>query len=330
MKTIKLLSRSSQQYCAIFDFDNTCIFRDIGQAVFRYQIVNLEYRLSPEAFADLLPELDGQLGGTPHASIKKALISLYTALMQRVQNGSRQEACSCPAHQQFRTLLLWYATMARKDKRLGPQFVLPLMTKLLSGFSIKELHQLTARTIAAITPEPLAEQELRTVLPGPIGTLTTTYPMGMQPFQEMRQLMADLNSIGISCNVISASTGWMVQEAVRVFGFPVREENIFGVQVQLSEDRLLTTKEKQGYPLTFRAGKVDVIQKYINKPIALIAGDADTDYEMLTLPDIRLRLIINRNQTGIISTLYQNPEYLLQGLDTSKGIFRPSRTTISS
>ena len=41
--------------CAVFDFDNTCIFRDIGQAVFRVQLLELRYRISPETLALLIP-----------------------------------------------------------------------------------------------------------------------------------------------------------------------------------------------------------------------------------------------------------------------------------
>ena len=57
----------------------------------------------------------------------------------------------------------------------------------------------------------------------------------------------------------------------------------------------------------------------------LVAGDADTDYEMLTLPEVDIRLLVNRNQTGLISTLYQDPRILLQGLDQATGRFRPFR-----
>ena len=33
--------QQAQQPFAVFDFDNTCIFRDIGQAMFRHQLLRL-------------------------------------------------------------------------------------------------------------------------------------------------------------------------------------------------------------------------------------------------------------------------------------------------
>ena len=53
---------SSARPVAIFDFDNTCIFRDIGQALFRFQIEHLRYRLNPEELAAILPAGEGKLG----------------------------------------------------------------------------------------------------------------------------------------------------------------------------------------------------------------------------------------------------------------------------
>jgi hypothetical protein len=51
---------------------------------------------------------------------------------------------------------------------------------------------------------------------------------------------------------------------------------------------------------------------------------------MLTLPDVPLRLLINRKQNGLISSLYQQPNILLQGIDLRQGQFRPSRDSIST
>ncbi|MDY0020223.1 MAG: hypothetical protein RBT47_09495, partial [Anaerolineae bacterium] len=50
---------------AAFDWDNTCIFQDIGEATFRYTLFNLKFKMDPETFAAVIPEAAGAtLDGT--------------------------------------------------------------------------------------------------------------------------------------------------------------------------------------------------------------------------------------------------------------------------
>ena len=232
---IDTLPTADPGYCAVFDFDNTCIFRDIGQAVFRHQLFHLKYRLNAEHFAALIPELEEPLAGVPYSVFRTTLIDLYAELMEQKKTKSIKEIRDLEAYERFRTLFFWYAAMARKDERLGPRFVLPLLAKLLAGFTVEETALLTAETIREIAAEPLAAHELHADFPEPIGYVKTAYPMGMNPFEEMRQLIEELEGKGISCKVVSASTGWLVREAVRSFAFPVQEGNIFGIKVKLAE-----------------------------------------------------------------------------------------------
>nr|WP_275888418.1 haloacid dehalogenase-like hydrolase [Desulfobulbus alkaliphilus] len=144
----------------------------------------------------------------------------------------------------------------------------------------------------------------------------------------MDDLMRMLAQAGIDSYVISASTEWLVAEAIQQLGFPVPEERIFGIRVRIDDQGLLTADNVADYPVTFREGKAEIIRRFIARPLILVAGDADTDYEMLTLPDVPVRILINRNQPGLISSLYQDPRILLQGLDLRSGRFRPHRESI--
>ena len=67
-----------------------------------------------------------------------------------------------------------------------------------------------------------------------------------------------------------------------------------------------------------------------------MAGDANTDFEMLThFPQTEMRLILNRNMQGDIRTLYQAPTptsapvtTLLQGRNENLGCFLADYRTI--
>lgn len=317
------------QPVAVFDFDNTCVFRDVGQAVFRYQLLQMRYRIAPEQLAEILPTLPGDLCGRPLAVITSTLMQAYQQLWPLIANKEEEQAQRLPEYRLFTALLLWFTDMARKDERLGPRYVLPFMGKLLAGYSLPDLRQLAAEVVTTALTEPLIEQTLALNAPDPLGRIEASFSLGLHAYQEIKTLMQRLQDQGVDCYVVSASTEWLVEEAARLLGFPVPADHIFGVRVGLNEQALLTTADSDAYPLTFREGKAEIIRQFIGATPVLVAGDADTDFEMLTLPEVAIRLLINRNQTGLISTLYQDPRILLQGLDLRTGQFRPFRESLA-
>lgn len=313
---------------AVFDFDNTCIFRDVGQAVFRFQLQHLHYRFIPEQLAAILPKIDILLAGRPLAAITSTLIKAYQALFPLLIASKNEQAKRLPQARLFAALLLWFTDQARKDARLGPRYVLPFMAKLLAGFTTTELRFLAIDVVQAAQSEPLIDEWLHVEAPEPIGPIEANFQLGLHPYPEMLALMHLLAEQGIERYVISASAEWLVEGAAAWLGFPVAAENIYGIRVGLDIGEVLTISDPPDYPVTYREGKAEIVTGLINARPILVAGDADTDYEILTLPDIDIRLLLNRGQGGLISSLYTDPRFLLQGLDLTKGRFRPSCESI--
>jgi hypothetical protein len=328
-RTLDSLHQQDDQsrLAAVFDFDNTCICGDIGRSVFRCQAQTLSYRIDPPTLAELLPVCEAAIDGQDLTLIRQQLISDYTLLYPFLAEGRPEEALTHPGQARFSTLLLWYAAAARRVPQLGSGFVVQLMAQLLAGHTTAEMAALTDLTIEQLLGEPLGQQRCQAEFPPPIGTIEAGFDTGIRAYDEMIDLMHLLTRHQIDCQVISASSGPLVQAAVTRFAFPVAAEHIFGIRLTPLPEGIFAPEPLAGYPLTYRSGKAEVIHSRINGQVILVAGDADTDYEMLTLPDIPLRLLINRNSTGLISTLYEHPDYLLQGLDTGTGSFRPERTT---
>jgi phosphoserine phosphatase len=173
-------------------------------------------------------------------------------------------------------------------------------------------------------------ERLEVEAPPPIGRISASYPLGLHAYPEMRALMEQLAAQGVERYVISASTEWLVEGAAPRLGFAVDADHIYGIRVRLTEDKRLCVDDLPGYPTTYREGKAEIITQRIAGTPVLVAGDADTDYEMLTLPGVPIRLLINRRQNGLIASLYQQPGILLQGVDLTRGSFRPSRDSISA
>ncbi len=313
---------------AVFDFDNTCVFRDVGQAVYRMQLTGLRYRLQPEELAAILPAGVEEIGGKPLAQVKAMLLDAYAILWPLIEQNDQDQARTRPQYRLFTALLLWLTAAARRDARFGSPFVLPFMGRLLAGYTVEELRRFAAEVLRAAQAEPLADERLRAEAPAPVGQVEAGLPTGLQTHEEMRQLIQTLSERGIDCYVVSASTEWVVHEAVRQLGFAVAEERIFGIRVGLDRAGRLTTADPENYPVTYRQGKVEVIERFVKRTPMLVAGDADTDYDMLTLPGVNLRLLINRNLSSLIASLYHRPDILLQGLDLRTGRFHPFRETV--
>ena len=205
---------------AVFDFDNTCIFRDVGQAVFRYQLQHLRYRLTPEQLAAILPKTGGDLAGRPMTAVSAALVDAYRTLYPLLAAERQGEAQLRPEYRLFAALLLWFTDQARKNERLGPRYVLPFMGKLLAGFSTAELRHLAVEVVQAVSKEPLLKETLAVEAPEPLGRIEASYPLGLHAHPEMQSLMQSLASRGIERYVISASTEWLVEGAARTAGVP--------------------------------------------------------------------------------------------------------------
>ena len=314
---------------AVFDFDNTCIFRDIGQAVFRVQLLELHYRINPQTLATLIPEKAQDLAGRPWELLRSTILQHYQELWPLIQAEKKEEAQAHPAYPGFVTLFYWYVVNARSAPELGPRYVLALLAKIQAGFTLTELQAFCTRVLDEAQQERLAVFTLQAEFPAPLGSMSARYPTGLQPFAEMQELMKLFLHHGLRCYVVSASSEWLVQTVAPRLGFPLTQDNIFGVRTTLANGGLVLPQEETNYPLTYREGKNAIIDRFIGGTPWFVAGDADTDYDMLTRPGVCLRLLINRNLSGLIGKLYQRPDILLQGIDQRNGCFRPSRQSIA-
>jgi len=314
----------------VFDFDNTCIYRDVGKAVFRFQLSGLHFRLSPEQLANLFPKNVESIKAIPLKAIRNRIINLYKVLWPYIQQNQQKTALLQPEYDEFQGLLSWYCREARMEKSLGPLYSLPLLAKCLGGYTMDEVEDLTCHAIMAALYESIAEETRILHCCGSIGPLEIRYETGMRVQPEILYLMKLLQHLGVRCCVVSASAEWIVKAATLFFNFPVSQDDVYGIRLQIKQDGVLSTKELDNYPITYREGKVQVIKEYIQSPPILVAGDADTDFEMLHYPLVPIRLLINHNKSGLISSLYDDPRFLLQGLDKRTGSFRRHRETLEN
>ncbi len=323
--------RPSPLRAAIFDFDDTCIFRDVGRAVFLRQLEKFNFRLHPDAFVHLIAGEVQSIGGCPADTVLADLFHLYRRIWEDFcQNSPVENEIRSTEHERFITLFLWYVHEARKEKNLGAAYIFPLLARIMAGYSVDEVEKFTHQVLREVMAEPISCHTRSADFMGRPEGIQVQHTTGLQVFVEMVDLMHCLVHSGISCYIISASNQWVVETAAHLLGFPVDRKNIFGIRVEIDKNQRLLTTTPPHYPVTYRAGKKWVINNLIDEKPVLVAGDAETDYEMLTMAGVPFRLILNHNRKDLISTLYTNPEYLVQKIDRHLGSFQASSFSSST
>jgi len=329
---------------AVFDWDNTCVYNDVGYATLRYQLDQMVFRFTPETLGEFLAEeVDGHgelASGVPLADARADIIDAFGELWPYVQNGNLDAARALPAHRDFRAKVGWFYTQLRATDGIGASYSLPWLLGWLSGFDEEEVSEIVSTALELAVAEPIGRETWTSVTAGSIGQREFTFSTGLRPQVEMRELMTAFQGVGVRTLVVSASGEPIVEAAARFFGFPVDAEDVFGIRLVVDEGVITTRRPPASeYPVTYRQGKVEIIGSQSGIDPVFVAGDADTDFEMLTsFPGTAVRLVINRNKLDDeIGALYRaarddpdegEPITLLQGRDENSGAFRPFQETI--
>lgn len=345
---------------AVFDWDQTCIFNDTQEALFRYMIDNLLFKATPEEFVAALKKdvpKDNFKAGYNNQAGKPVNIDLiaedldqdYRYLYANYIKEKKQSLEQIKGTEQF---IDFQAKLAYLYEAIGGSFSAdvsyPWVLYLFVGFTEDEVSEISEKSNDAALGDSLDAYSLTSSknLPGKAGIISLDgYKRGLRLAPEMSNLMNVLRSNGIDVYVCSASH----ESVVRVFanlpkyGYNLPRENVIAMKTKMKDGKYLGEyDDADGYPQTQQAGKTKAIQmklvsKYGYGPI-LVAGDSQGDYNMsVDFPETKLTLIINRLRTddfgklGLMAVEQKGgPEarYVLQGRDENIGQFRPSTETI--
>ncbi len=319
-------SESKHTAAAIFDFDNTCIFHDFGEAVFREQLRTFSFRLSPEAFVNHLPDAVGKVealaDGTVLKQIKGKLSSLYESLYDaHTQDGSNATAANELGFREFRATFAHLAVGLEKTPGIGAAFAYPWVCGFLAGMTDAEVRALAINAWNTAVVEPIGIQAVG----------RTPMRHGLRVNAEMLELFDCLAAANVRRFIVTASERHVVGTIAPLIGLNITSDCVFGMQLEKDESgRRRTTLAPDAFP-TYRDGKRQTIDRAIvanGLSPALVAGDSETDLEMLSAYPECLRLIVHRTDEGGISELYADAETLLQGRDEHRGHFIPQARSV--
>lgn len=327
---------------AVFDWDNTCIFNDIGEASFRYLLDTLSLRLTPQALDTLLPR---RLAGTTTfdtgivmAALAEDIVAAYRTLWPQIEAGDAAAVRHSAAHRDFKAKLIYLYRALEGSKAAGARYAYAWLPCFFAGLTPQAVSDLATAAWTAGLAERPGRVTWRSSSPGHAGLLAEKFHTGLALHTEVGDLMTALQARGVQTVLISASCELLVRGVVAALGLPVAPDAIYGMRLATADGLLQPQLLHRGsYPHTYREGKLQIIRDHLKATPLLVAGDAETDLEMLTgLPNTQVRLLINRNAEGDLRNLYRvalqpgqrSQITLLQGRDENLGQFCSSQETI--
>ena len=337
---------------AVFDYDNTTVIGDIAQNLLIYQIEQRAFAIPPERFYAVLtaeiPDLDADYGsGQTPRSLATDLARDYAALCKV---DDLEKMWETPEYLDFRAKL-WHLSANTDLQYPDSPFGCIWIATLLDGMLPEEIADLTRRSVGHALAEPEFHQETWT---SPDGAVTVRPKKGLALTREMQSLYNVLRDNGFDVYICSASPETVVETMAcdPRYGLGTGPEDVFGIRLSTHPDGTLLAVGDSTWAQPYRDGKVACIREHIaplhgGRGPALVAGDSNGDYAMLTaFPDLRIGLIVNALRSGPIAELAaaasaaadagsfsgalpaDRPLYVVQGRDPAAKRFRPSAESL--
>lgn len=343
---------------AVFDWDNTSIFLDIGEAILSYQAQNLAFGATPKQLDDAIRKnisnkkfaaAYNNAAGEPVNIDKIApdIIASYTWLYHNYAGlkgtKSLEEVKKSPHYGAF------IAKIRYLYEAIGDTFdhatSYPWVTYLFAGMTAAQVRDVTQKTIDWQLNQPVDKVTWVTPssMPGKAGVVSITWNNGLRIVPEMKDLYQTLRTNGFDIWVCSASFVDMIKEfsSNPNYGYNNPDHRVIAMELERSKEGRIMAQFRQGYDQTQGVGKTKnierfLVSKYGYGPI-LVAGDSEGDQNMMQdFADTKLVLIINRlrspstdigkfSQEAVKTYGKQNAKFLLQGRNDNTGLFVPSQ-----
>ncbi len=343
---------------AVYDWDNTCIYNDIMETMFRFQMFRLKYAMDKETFNSIIPEVAGKTlkdtnvlklsadyGNVVLADLAADIQSDYAFLYDNYINSGTmtlEEVRETPQYKDFCVKLPFLYDGLTDTPEIGAEYSYPWVCFLCVGMTKAEVQEMA---VAALNDALVRKSEKVTIKTDPTfetraNVTSYTYKAGIRLSLGIVDMMSKQRAAGWKVWVVSASFEPVIQAVGAINGYDVPENRVIGVRLKMnaSGTYIAELSDEPGYALTQRMGKAIVIRNFIKEAPLFVAGDSDGDFEMMTqFPETKLIYLINRVKGGDIGSLYKEAlpgqakpgrVVLLQGRNENTGLWRPFMETI--
>ncbi|MGB8645923.1 MAG: haloacid dehalogenase-like hydrolase [Anaerolineae bacterium] len=248
----QLLTRSyPEPPIAVFDWDNTCIYRDIGDATFHSLAADLGFKFDAPGFWDWVTEAApiDFASAAYEAYRRRPNPDTHHCLRLAFERGRKayydgmddNSACAWDAG----AFLGWRFSDAREYAR-------QVMLRELAHPLTAEVYEYEGTRIEIL--------------------------QGIRVRPEMQELVRVMQQVGWQVWVISASPQWVVEPFAELYGIPANR--VVALRRALVDGRMTRAVEP---PVSFSDGKLDAYRMFVDahRPPWFAAGDSVYDWKLL-------------------------------------------------
>lgn len=326
----------------VFDWDYTSIYQDTQENLFRYQIDNLKFDMTPKEFAKAIRKdipLDNFAKGYENAKGEKINITKigndldkrYAFLYENYIKNKKMSLDEIKKTEEFKD---FRGKLAFLYEAIGGTFshdiAYPWVLYLFNGMTKEEVQKLAKEANDYGIGDKLGKYTIESSdkLLGEAGKIVYEYKSGLRTQPEIANLFHEFQKNGIEVYIVSAS----LEDIVKVFasdksyGYNLKPENVYGMRLEMNKDKYLS-QYKKGYPQTQTKGKVKTINKFLKpkhggKDPILVAGDSGGDENMLTeYKGTKVLLLMKRK--GKLDDVAKDKRALIQTRNEQTGLLVP-------
>ena len=326
----------------VFDWDYTSIYQDTQENLFRYQIDNLKFDMTPKEFAKAIRKdipLDNFAKGYENAKGEKINITnigndldkRYAFLYENYIKNKKMSLDEIKKTEEFKD---FRGKLAFLYEAIGGTFshdiAYPWVLYLFNGMTKEEVQKLAKEANDYGIGDKLGKYTIESSdkLLGEAGKIVYEYKSGLRTQPEIANLFHEFQKNGIEVYIVSAS----LEDIVKVFasdksyGYNLKPENVYGMRLEMNKDKYLS-QYKKGYPQTQTKGKVETINKFLKpkhggKDPILVAGDSGGDENMLTeYKGTKVLLLMKRK--GKLDDVAKDKRALIQRRNEQTGLLVP-------
>lgn len=326
----------------VFDWDYTSIYQDTQENLFRYQIDNLKFDMTPKEFAKAIRKdipLDNFAKGYENAKGEKINITKigndldkrYAFLYENYIKNKKMSLDKIKKTEEFKD---FRGKLAFLYEAIGGTFshdiAYPWVLYLFNGMTKEEVQKLAKEANDYGIGDKLGKYTIESSdkLLGEAGKIVYEYKSGLRTQPEIANLFHEFQKNGIEVYIVSAS----LEDIVKVFasdksyGYNLKPENVYGMRLEMNKDKYLS-QYKKGYPQTQTKGKVETINKFLKpkhggKDPILVAGDSGGDENMLTeYKGTKVLLLMKRK--GKLDDVAKDKRALIQRRNEQTGLLVP-------
>ena len=326
----------------VFDWDYTSIYQDTQENLFRYQIDNLRFKMTPAQFSKAIRKdipLDNfdkeysNVKGQPVNITKIAndLDKRYNFLYNNYIKDKKMSLEKVKATEEFKD---FRGKLAFLYEAIGGSFshdiAYPWVLYLFDNMTVNEVQKLAKEANDFGIGNKLGKYVIESSdkLTGEAGKVRYEYKSGLRTQPETANLFHEFEKNGIKVYIVSAS----LEDIVKVFasdksyGYNLSPGSVYGMRLKMDGNKY-RAEYKHGYPQTQTKGKVEVINRYLKpkhggKDPILVAGDSIGDANMLSeYKGTKVLLLMKRK--GKLDDLAKDARALVQKRNEQTGLFVP-------